>query len=135
MIALLNDLCALLSQADVDAHRVAAWLGEILHEGELGMPYTVRPTDPHLAGASVIVAQDGHSPLMVELNLAQPYALEALRRAFPDHSIVPRRDGREDLAAFVDLPEQPFTCAILASHDHGSAMTDFIRVRRDERIA
>ncbi|MFN8378259.1 MAG: hypothetical protein U0452_06260 [Anaerolineae bacterium] len=134
MIALLNDLCAALCQARIDARNVAAQLGEVLQEGELGKAFEVKPADPALAAAYVIVAQDGHSPHLVELDLAQPFALKELRDAYPDHSTVPRRDGREDMVAIVDLKDPPHTCAILARHDHGGTTTDFIRVRRDKRI-
>jgi hypothetical protein len=135
MIELLKDVCTVLGRDPLTAREVAEALGTITDAGKLGKPYQVQPYDAALRAVRVVMDNDGSAPAFVELETAVPVDLQALASAFPDYADTPTRQlsVSRQITFYVDLPDLPRTCAIIARIPREGELRT-LTVRRDIRL-
>ena len=136
----LQKLCRILSSAPLTAQEAATSLGTIVEDKGKDSPLLVRPSDPSLREAVVVRQLGTEEPAYVELVLAEPGSLsvKTLSAAFGNYSVPPKLhwNSPTKLIFYVDIPNLPHTCAVIAEVRPGKqgvedGIVTAVTVRRD----
>ena len=142
MIDIIQNLIKLLSSDPLTSPQVAECLGKVLGEDKKHAPLSVKPHDKAFREVKIMRKPNG-TPTSVTLSLAeaQTVTLADLRAAFGDYNTMPRMNWQMPPRVMfqVDIPGQPYTCAIFADLQMGqepadSSVVTTITVRRDIRL-
>ena len=134
MIATLRELAATLAAEDVTVDELVAALG-----GEpvdlIGNVVVDEPALDGVSRANVVRGLTGEAPAHVTLELLTPVAEGALTAAFGRPAeVTPERTGAPNRFLYdLELPDGPFTIALLASVDDGGGARR-ITLRRDASL-
>jgi hypothetical protein len=142
MIDTIQNLIKLLSSDPLTSPQVAESLGKVIGEDKKHAPLPVQPRDSAFRDIKIMRKPNG-TPTSVTLSLSEPHrtTLADLRATFGDYNPMPRMNWQSPQRVMfqVDIPGQPYTCAIFADVQMGqepadSSVVTAITVRRDMRL-
>ncbi len=143
IIETLQKLCQVLSTAPLTAQETANSLGTIVEDMGKDLPVIFRPSDPSFREARIVRQVGTNEPAHVEMVLAKPGTLsvETLKAAFGNYSELPLQDldDSDRIIFYVDIPNLPRTCAVIADLTPGKPGAEdgtviAVTVRRDIRL-
>ncbi len=143
IIETLQKLCQVLSTAPLTAQETANSLGTIVEDMGKDLPLIFRPSDPSFREATIVRQVGTNEPAHVEMVLAKPGTLsvETLKAAFGNYSELPLQDldDSDRIILYVDIPNLPRTCAVIADLTLGTQGVEdgsviAVTVRRDIRL-
>ena len=120
IVSILTAICRLLSRDPLTVEDVQSELAD------LPLAATIEPEPGTVTPAFVRVVLPASSQL----------SLDILQEAFGPHSELPRlhRKAGAEYIFYVDYPEYPYTCALIAETSLDQAAIQAVSVRRDIRL-